>query len=401
MARKVTLVLVDPSGEPLGVLPPFTVESPWWPEVGEVAEAVRVLWGLEVVVLRTIGSPDRPGPPGGNVTYVAEVATTSALPALVPADDEIRADLAPHQRRMPWASPGGPAATTRWATATLTAMGQPPTAIVQRKSWNLSAIWRVDTAESSYWLKQLPAFLAHEPALLHWLGTAAPGLSTELVASADGRELLAHVPGEDRFGALATELRQMLADLHRIQAHAAGRLEELLALGVPDRRAGLALDAILAVAARYGPTLEPAWRTSLEALVDTLPERFAAIAACGMPDTLVHGDFTGGNVRSDGERRVIIDWGDSTIGHPAMDVARAIGGLQAAEAGQLVGEWSARWRTHTPGCDPERALELMLPVVDLLYAVVYAGFLDQIEPSEWPYHREDPADCLRAAAARP
>jgi hypothetical protein len=399
MARKVTLVLVDPLGEPLGVLPPFTVESPWWPEVGEVADAVRALWGLDVVVLRTIGPPDRPGPPGGRVTYVAEVPTTSKLPALVPAGAEIRADLAPHRRRMPWAAPGGPAATTRWATATLTAMGQPPTAIVQRKSWNLSAIWRVETAESMFWLKQLPAFLAHEPALLRWLGTAAPGSATELVASADRRALLAHVPGEDQFGAPATELRQMLTDLHRIQVHATGRLDELLALGVPDRRADLALAAILDVTARYGPTLAPAPRTSLDTLVDTLPERFAAVAACGVPDTLVHGDFTGGNVRSDGKHRVIIDWGDSTIGHPAMDIARAIGGLQTAEAGQLVSEWSARWRTDTPGCDPERALELMRPVVELLYAVVYAGFLDQIEPSEWPYHRDDPADCLRTAAA--
>jgi hypothetical protein len=73
MARKGTLVLLDVDGEPLGALPPFTVEVPWWPEVGEIVEAARALWNIDVIVLRIIGPPDRPGPPGGEVTYVAEV----------------------------------------------------------------------------------------------------------------------------------------------------------------------------------------------------------------------------------------------------------------------------------------------------------------------------------------
>ncbi|MEQ4209606.1 aminoglycoside phosphotransferase family protein [Actinopolymorpha sp. B9G3] len=400
MTRKVTLVLLDKGGEPLGSLPPYTVETPWWPEVGEVVDTARALWNIDVVVLRTIGPPDRSGPPGGEVTYVAEVDPASRLPTLAPADERAKADVEPHPYRAPWASPGGPAATTAWATAALEARGVTPTAFVQRKSWNLSAIWRVETAESPLWLKQVPTFFAHEPALLRWLGAAVPGVATELIVGEGGRALLAHVPGEDRFGASAAELREMLTDLHRIQAYAADRIEELLDLGVPGRRNHLALPAIQTVAARYGPTLEPALRTSLDTLVDGLPERFAEVAACGLPDTLVHGDFQGGNVRSDDKRRVIIDWGDSTIGDPTMDIARAIGGLPDADRDTLVNEWAARWRSHTPGCDPARALQLMLPVVDLLYAVVYTGFLDQIEPSEWPYHRDDPPDCLRSAVRR-
>ncbi|MGH3490829.1 MAG: aminoglycoside phosphotransferase family protein [Actinopolymorphaceae bacterium] len=400
MPRKVTLILIDPAGEPLGSLPTFTVESPWWPEVGDVADAARATWGIDVVVLRAIGPPDRSGPPGGDVAYVAEVRSASPLPALVPVGDEITTDLAPHPLRAPWAVPGGPATTTAWATAVLEELGRPPTGFVLRKSWNLSAIWQVETAGSPMWLKQLPAFFAHEPALLRWLGAAVPGVATELVRGDGARALLGHAPGEDRFGAPAVELRGMLTDLHRIQAYATDRIDELLDLGVPDRRNDLALTAIQDVVARYGPMLERAVRTSLDALVDGLPERFAKVAACGVPDSLVHGDFQGGNVRSDGRRQVIIDWGDSTIGDPTMDIARAIDGLPDTDRAPLVGEWAARWRTHTPGCEPERALDLMLPVIDLLYAVVYAGFLDQIEPSEWPYHRDDPGECLRRAVSR-
>ncbi len=42
-----------------------------------------------------------------------------------------------------------------------------------------------------------------------------------------------------------------------------------------------------------------------------------------------------------------------------------------------------------PGCDPDRAWRLLEPMVALRPALVYQAFLDQIEPSEHPYHRAD------------
>jgi Ser/Thr protein kinase RdoA (MazF antagonist) len=60
----------------------------------------------------------------------------------------------------------------------------------------------------------------------------------------------------------------------------------------------------------------------LAALIAGLDERLAKVASCGLPDTLIHGDLHPGNVRSDGGPRVLIDWGDSFIGHPAFDVLR-------------------------------------------------------------------------------
>jgi hypothetical protein len=51
-----------------------------------------------------------------------------------------------------------------------------------------------------------------------------------------------------------------------------------------------------------------------------------------------------------------------------------------------------------PGSDPDRAAELLAPVAAARQAVIYQKFLDGIEPSEHPYHRDDPANWLRAAA---
>ena len=52
-----------------------------------------------------------------------------------------------------------------------------------------------------------------------------------------------------------------------------------------------------------------------------------------------------------------------------------------------------------PGSDPHRAWALLRPLAALGDAVVYQGFLDQIEQSERIYHLEDVLPCLERAAA--
>jgi hypothetical protein len=145
--------------------------------------------------------------------------------------------------------------------------------------------------------------------------------------------------------------------------------------------------AVEAVAAEHGADVP-----GLDAFVVDLPERLARVAECGLPDTLVHGDLHPGNVRGATDRLVVLDWGDSRVGHPAFDILTLAGGST-----DLVASWAARWRRDVPGCEPERALELIGPVAAARGAVVYAGFLAGIEPNEHPYHARDvPAELHRA-----
>jgi Ser/Thr protein kinase RdoA (MazF antagonist) len=124
-------------------------------------------------------------------------------------------------------------------------------------------------------------------------------------------------------------------------------------------------------------------------LLDSLDTRIAALDACGMPHTLVHADFHPGNVRSDGERAVILDWGDAFLGHPAFDILRLCEGCSESESALLIAAWSARWRTLYPTSDPERSITLVRPLAALRSAAVYASFVAQIEPSEHKFHRDD------------
>ena len=380
-----TLVLVDAAGALLGALPPFDVEVPWWQEVGDVVAEARARFGVEVQVLRLLAA-DRPAPPGGRLSYLVQVAKSPAV-TLRPAE----VDLTPEPLRAPYAVPGGPAHSVAWA---LKQLRRPGVVAVQQRTWNLSAIWRLDAGGAPIaWLKQVPLMLAHEAAVLPMVAGFAPHLVPRLLAAGEaGRMLLAHVPGEDRYGAGAGFCAAVSRDFHPVQVYFTGRVDDLLAAGVPDRR--FDADRFARVAEPYLDRID-----GLGKLLDELPRRLVAIDVCGLPDTLVHGDLHPGNVRSDGAVRVIVDWGDSSVAHPGYDILRLTEGLPAGEAAALVADWAARWRESDSSCDPGRAVGLLRPVAELRAAAAYADFLDHIEPAERPYHEADVPDRLAAAVA--
>lgn len=449
MCRTVTLVLVDATGRPLGALPPYDVPEPWWQQVGTIVDGARQRYGVDVAVLRLLAA-DRPAPPGGRLTYLAEVSAPPTVPltpvpltavSLTPAPltpvrggadhgdlTSTSGHLAPHPLRAPWAEPGGPGRSLAWAAAELDRFGRPVTAVHQHRTWNLSAIWQLDSegraagaggfgtagpvagvgsadaagraagagragGAGSAWLKQVPAFFKHEAAVLRWLGGAAPHLApTLLAADGAGRLLLDHVPGEDRYAADPAERAGIAADHHTIQRRAAVDAPALVAAGVPDLRGP-------ALAGWIRDRLAPHDVAVAADLLAGLDDRLARLADCGLPDTLVHGDLHPGNVRGDGRRRTLIDWGDAFVGHPAFDILRLTDTLDEATAAPLRAAWAARWQADVPGSDPHRAVDLLRPVASLRMAAVYAMFLAGIEPAEHPYHRDDVPACLSQAAA--
>jgi aminoglycoside phosphotransferase (APT) family kinase protein len=205
--------------------------------------------------------------------------------------------------------------------------------------------------------------------------------------------LLDHVPGADLFGA-SLEVRLTIAEeAHAIALSTVDAVDDLVALGAPDaRREALYRD--ICQAAQPALAGDP----RLAALIDGLDDRLRAVEECGLPDVLVHGDLHPGNVRADGAGpHTIIDWGDACIGNPGFDVLRLTERLEPDQAEPVLAAWVDRWRSAVPGCDPQRAVELLRPVAALRGAAVYAAFLRNIEATEHPYHAGDVPDCLSRA----
>lgn len=391
----VRLVLVLPDGRPLGLTAPFVVpwesadEPDWdWRETSTVLAAARRALGIDPILLRLARVTARTAGSAEEVVYVAEVAEPPAL-TLYDGDAALIADA---RLRMAWAKPGGPGRYLDWARRSLDAADIVPTGEPQQiRTWNLSALWRVPTDHGDVWLKAVPPFFAHEGVVLERLQSFAV---PRLIARTDGAVLLADVPGTDRYGAGEQSARRMIDLLVGIQASVDVSTLPPLPSWTPT---GIipAAERTLALA----DDLDAADRAAVTQLIGRLDGLQTALAACGLPDTLVHGDFHPGNVRGDDDRLVLLDWGDSGIGHPLLDHAAFTERMPASAASTLTTYWTNAWRTAVPGSDPERALGLLAPFGALRQATLYRGFLDRIEESERVYHAGDPTAWLRRTAA--
>jgi hypothetical protein len=393
--RIATLVLVTGDGQLVGSLPPIPIATPWWPDAEPVVRAARELHGVDVTVLRLLEA-ELDSARGGAVTYLCEVAgpVPNAQPWAGRLDD--------HPLRRPWARPGGPAADLAWADRVLADRGlQRIGAAEQARTWNLSSLWRLplaeDAAVEAAWLKVVPPFFAHEGAILRRLQA---GPVPKLIGHDGARILMASIPGRDLYDAELPVLNELVTCLVDLQRDWLARPDELLALGLPDWRGPALSPAIASVVERTAPELTAEERTTLDGFVSGLPGRFAALADCGLPDTLVHGDFHSGNARGDGRTITLLDWGDSGVGHPLLDEAAYLEPVPRAVIPEVRDHWHRQWSAAIPGSDPVRAAELIAPIAAARQAVIYWGFLDGIEPSEWPYHRADPANWLRQTAER-
>jgi hypothetical protein len=398
----------------LGTIGPVSVSIPWWSEVEPVVAHLRAVLDVPVIVLRLLRVDGGDGSRDGHVTYHAAALSrpapgllapylaghpapprpeTPAWPEALVWAQEL---TGPEELRSPWARLEGVRELLTWASDTLQAAARPMTGpAVQRRTWNLSALFQLPTGTGPVWLKATPPFAADEAGVIAAFASADPSLVPPVIGAAPGRVLLEHLPGEDCWDASPQIITSAVQRLTAAQAGLAGRLPGIPGVsGLPDRRTPALTGQIRALL--DGPVageLSAAETAAARGLLS----RFPLLAECGLPDTIVHGDFHPGNWRSDGGPPVIVDWADAHLGHPVLDGLRACDYLPTAMRPVAARAWIAAWESCVPGCDPARALRLAEPLSHLAYAVRYQEFLDGIEPAERIYHLGDPAAAVRAA----
>ena len=393
--------MVNGDGQLLGRLPPFAVETPWWQDLEPIVEQHP-----ELVVLRLLAAQAREGQPqhGGRASYLVEARRAprqliglGSSDNWVPGEAELEGLLADHPLRMSWARPGGPASDLSWAGDHVRVVGRPR----QIRSWNLSSIWALPTADGTAWLKCVPPFFGHEAATISTLG---PSDCLPRVIAADGaRLLMEEMPGRDGYGAGPDEYAEVISALLVLQSALVTDRRPLHEV-VPSWSAPSMAEAATKLLDDASRPLEATIGAGpmgvLHQLLDRWDERWEEVNNCGIPDTVFHGDLHPGNARIGSGRPVLFDWGDSGWGHPLLD----LGVVSAYHhdddlVARTLHHWLEGWRRLVPGSDPARAWELLRPVARLRTALVFENFLTNIEPSERVYHEADLPTALARAAA--
>jgi hypothetical protein len=379
MGRTVSAVVTD-GDLCVGSVGPFAVDVPWWAEVAPVVAQLRVVLGVPAYVVRLLRVDGADGMRDGHVTYHVEAPGTAvSLPAaaMFVGADPLRAR---------WATAAGLRELFDWATV---AVGVPLTGpIEQHKTWNLAGLFRLPTGDGPVWLKATPPFAADEARVMAAFAAVDPTLVPTVLAADEGRMLLADLPGEDCWHAPENVLSSGIHRFVAAQSVLDTPLPWLQARDELPKEVGALLERDL------GLTAEEV------AAAKALLPRWAELDDCGLPNTIVHGDFHSGNWRScqDGPPTVL-DFADAHFGNPAIDGLRVVDFLAPQRKATARAAWVAAWRAARPDSDPERALMVAEPLAHLYYAVRYQEFLDGIEESERIYHRGDPASSVRAALA--
>ncbi|MEI8413053.1 MULTISPECIES: aminoglycoside phosphotransferase family protein [unclassified Kribbella] len=362
-------VLLLPSG-----LPQVEVaEKFWFPDVEAVVQALREQLAIEAYVLTCLD--DEPtylmvsaGAAPANARWVHELDDPAAIAArkhlALPPDSPVTPA---------WTMPGWYDEALPWIDSRTARTG--PAA--QVRSWGLSNVLRIPTADGDVYFKALahsstvrparvdalPLLFAHEPLLLQRLSEERPDAVPAPLAI-----------DEQRAWMLLPDLGSPLADepdisvwIDAVRGHArlqrsyADQPDRLLGFSCVDRRLAV-LDAELD--RLFGPNpatdrLDSAERARLPRRAEQLREAITELAAIGVPETLLHGDLHPRNLAVRDGRVLAFDWTDAAVSHPFLDLVTFFEERSPLSMDPLLmGAYLTEWEEYASHSDLRRALEL-------------------------------------------
>jgi len=294
-------------------------------------------------------------------------------------------------QRSPWAHRGWFRATEDWIREEAGKLGISPTGrLEQVKTWGISCVLRQPTDAGVLYFKAVPTLFAQEPLITQHLSRRFPGhVPPPLayrVAVGQSWMLLMDIGGIAARESTLT-LRQwedLLGLLGRIQRESVGDVDDLLRAGCADRRLELLasqVDELFLDGDAIGE-LAAAEVEKLRAYAPRLKAMCAELAAYGIPQTLVHGDFGRGNVNLKGEDYVIFDWTDACITHPFFDLSTLFEwDVPEDMKVQVRDSYLHGWREYAPGDVIAQADKLARPLGALHHAVSYRNIVANLEPT--------------------
>jgi hypothetical protein len=185
-----------------------------------------------------------------------------------------------------------------------------------------STVLRAPTSDGPVWFKANAPSMAHEARLTALLAAKRPDAIPALLAAdldrgwmlmADGGARLRDVIERERDLSRWLDVLPLYAGL---QIDLAPHAEELLRLGVPDRR--------LAVLAEQAAEV-----VELRDHLPRIEEHCARLAALGIPDTIQHDDLHDAQVFLQDGRPLVFDWGDAVVSHPFLTMSVTLEGVIA------------------------------------------------------------------------
>ena len=224
-----------------------------------------------------------------------------------------------HLSPLPWDHPGWFDRVESWVEAELRRLGFVPQGrleLERTRPW--AAVARVATDSGDVWFKEPAPPLAFEPALTVAVARRDPGFAPEVLA-AEGVFLLTRDAGPRLRSVLdsgepAPPWEDILPLYAELQIELAADVDELLALGAPDKRPAVVSAGFVGLVDRVHHA-EPERAERLRPLASGLA-LLAEELEGPLPLTLIHEEVHEGNVFVRDGRARLLDWGEAAVSHP-------------------------------------------------------------------------------------
>ncbi|MFF0343578.1 aminoglycoside phosphotransferase family protein [Kribbella sp. NPDC004875] len=341
---RVTAIVVRPSGQATVVRHVDAPDDLWFPDVDPVLRALRDEHSIEATVLSCVNR--------------------EPLTLLLLARGELPVDEEPAWYQPQWYDEALP-----WIARHVTATGP----WSQVRSWGLSNVLRIPTADGDVYFKALsdpstrpdalPFLFANEPLFLRHASADRPGAVPAPIAIDEERRWML-LP--DLGSPLANETDialwlDAIRDHARLQRSYVDRPERLLEFSCVDRRLAV-LDAELDRLLGPNPAtdrLGPDERARLPIRTKQLREAITELASIGVPETLLHGDLHPRNLAVRDGRVRAFDWTDAAVAHPFLDLVTFVEERSPLSTDPRVRDaYLAEWEEFASPADLRRALEL-------------------------------------------
>lgn len=297
----------------------------------------------------------------------------------------------------------------RWIHTRLAALGYHVRQTAVEREGPTGRVLAVETDRGRVYAKLCAPGFAHEPpltaALAAWFPDDVPAVLA--VDAAQRRLLLADASptvkalteADGSFDRWAVMLRRFA----QMQQAAVPHVDELLALGVPDRRPAALAAAYPVLLADPGPLMvghpEGVSRPDLARLQALAPEVTAlarGLTVCDIPCTLHHDDFHAGNAGCRQDDIRFFDWGESCIAHPFFSLlitlryAKFLFDADEAVLTALRDAYLGAWTAYAP---LERLIAL-LPVTHRFAALCRTLTWRDVVAGTAPEYRADIAEAV-------
>ncbi len=303
------------------------------------------------------------------------------------------------KRRVPWAKSGWYNQATAWINSQLNLLGiSTNISIEQVKSQTRSCLLKVSTNSGKIYFKATFGIFAREPELTSFISQVDLESTPKLLAIDTNQHYMLMLDLNGKHLGEITDISQWEQALRlfaQMQIKAVVQVDKLLNIGFNDRRLERVISQIEILFADKSALLVPQKEPRLSAIeVDKLRSfttqliaMYHELAICGIPQTLVHGDFHCGNVMVTDEQLIYFDWSDGAVSHPffdavffLQDITHQLPDITDVQI-RLLNAYLEPWKIYM---SMEQLLSIFAkaqPLASLYYAVVSYEVTQNIEVS--------------------